>query len=257
MATKICHKCKIEKLLDEFSNNKKSKDGKQNQCKACIKKYQRDNKEKITQTHKIYWELNKEKLLKYNKKYVELNQTKITTYKKAYKKEYDQSFIKYTHPAIKELSIYEEIIKDEEGYVLVLCAYCGKLIRPTINQIQSRIKSCNNIGQGECRIYCDNNTCKLACPIYNKQKYSLGFKPASSREVDPLLRQLCFKRDQYTCQHCNITIKEAQLHCHHIQGVTQSPLEQNDLSNVITLCKQCHKELHKTKGCTYQDYQCS
>lgn len=34
---KVCSKCKIEKVLDDFGNNKVKKDGKQNCCKSCVK----------------------------------------------------------------------------------------------------------------------------------------------------------------------------------------------------------------------------
>lgn len=39
---KVCSKCKKEKLLNEFYNNKKSKDGKTVWCVDCIKKYRKD-----------------------------------------------------------------------------------------------------------------------------------------------------------------------------------------------------------------------
>ncbi len=52
------------------------------------------------------------------------------------------------------------------------------------------------------------------------------------------------------------TIDEVQLHCHHIEGYTQNPLLGNDIDNVITLCKACHKEVHKLPGCNYQDLRC-
>jgi hypothetical protein len=37
--TKICSRCKIEKLMEEFHNNKKNKDGKSSWCKECYKEY--------------------------------------------------------------------------------------------------------------------------------------------------------------------------------------------------------------------------
>ena len=36
---KKCYKCSTHKTLDEFNNNKRSKDGKGNECKACRKIY--------------------------------------------------------------------------------------------------------------------------------------------------------------------------------------------------------------------------
>jgi hypothetical protein len=39
--TKICRKCKAAKPLTEFSRDTKSKDGLSNQCKQCVREYQR------------------------------------------------------------------------------------------------------------------------------------------------------------------------------------------------------------------------
>jgi len=40
MDKKICNKCKNEKELDEFGNNKSKKDGKQLTCKICVSEQQ-------------------------------------------------------------------------------------------------------------------------------------------------------------------------------------------------------------------------
>jgi hypothetical protein len=36
---KICNTCKVEKSLDDFNNNKRTKDGKTYNCKTCVKEY--------------------------------------------------------------------------------------------------------------------------------------------------------------------------------------------------------------------------
>jgi len=46
METKICSKCKIEKSLNEFSNDKKKSDNKRSDCKLCQKKHWNKNKVK-------------------------------------------------------------------------------------------------------------------------------------------------------------------------------------------------------------------
>ena len=55
---KFCIKCKIKKTLNKFSKNKNNKDGYQNWCKDCRKKYE-----------KKYYEKHRDKILKYSKKY--------------------------------------------------------------------------------------------------------------------------------------------------------------------------------------------
>jgi hypothetical protein len=52
------------------------------------------------------------------------------------------------------------------------------------------------------------------------------------------------------------TIDDAQLHCHHIEGVEKNPIESADLDNTITLCKKCHKWAHTQEGCRYFELRC-
>jgi len=68
---------------------------------------------------------------------------------------------------------------------------------------------------------------------------------------------MCFERDNWECQSCGATQSEAQLHCHHIEGYAQNPRLGNDVTNTVTLCKTCHKEVHKLPGCNYNDLKCS
>lgn len=75
METKICKKCNIEKNIDEFTKNKKSKDGLKYWCKQCVKEYNKQykkeysikNRDKIKNKKREYYKLNKEKINKHNK----------------------------------------------------------------------------------------------------------------------------------------------------------------------------------------------
>jgi 5-methylcytosine-specific restriction endonuclease McrA len=154
------------------------------------------------------------------------------------------------------LGLYEDIRKQEGTKLLeVRCVYCGRWFTPTRTAVDSRLAAINNLNKGEQRLYCSEN-CKQACPTYNRKIYPKGFKHATSREVDPYLRQMVFERDNWTCQICGKTIKEAQLHCHHIKGYAQNKMLANDVDNCITLCKECHKEIHSRIGYRYVDLQC-
>ena len=99
---KKCGKCGEVKSLDEFSKSAGSKDGKQNQCRACAKAYQQANKEKIaeqvkahrSQPHikekireqgKAYRQANKEKICERMKTYYQTNKEKISERDKAYR----------------------------------------------------------------------------------------------------------------------------------------------------------------------------
>lgn len=67
MDMKTCSKCKVEKDLVEFVNDKNRKDGFHCQCKYCEKQYRLDNKEKAKEYAK-QWQLdNKERLAEYAK----------------------------------------------------------------------------------------------------------------------------------------------------------------------------------------------
>lgn len=134
----------------------------------------------------------------------------------------------------------------------VACAYCAKVFVPNLRSVHSRLSVIKGKHGGDSNFYC-SDSCKESCPTFNKIKYPKGFKKSTSREVSAYLRKLCFKRDDWECQKCEAT---TNLHCHHIKGYTQTKMLANDIDNVITLCKKCHKDVHKQQGCSYFDLSC-
>lgn len=282
---KICNKCNKEKHRSEFYTHIATKDGLDNRCKQCFKE---NNKERKKEYNKKYWKLNKDKLIKYNRKYYNENKekcienslknyfdnkehrlTQIKKYSKKNKeeilkkkKEHNNSRIKYDNHKkyIKEIKIYEEIKKSDDNYLMCKCAYCGNWFKPKIKQVKARLAAIyGKITDGtESRLYCSFK-CKQACPTYGQIKYFKDQKPATSREVQPELRQMVFERDNWTCQKCN-TYKdnlEIPIHCHHIDPVSQNPIESADVDNCITLCKDCHKEVHQLPDCGYAELRCA
>lgn len=141
---------------------------------------------------------------------------------------------------------------DSQGILEVRCTYCGKWYVPKATHVVNRIASIDGRMRGENRFYCSDG-CKSQCSIYQQKKYPKGFKPATSREVQPELRKMVFERDNFACQKCG---KTERLHCHHIDPVAQNPLESADVDSCTTLCKECHGEAHKGFGCRYIDLQC-
>lgn len=137
--------------------------------------------------------------------------------------------------------------KEDTNVLEIKCAYCGKWFVPKYKDIQNRISFLKGYTHKESKFYCSDG-CKKECPIYNQKLYPKGHKPATSREVQPELRQLVFERDNYTCQKCGNT---EHLHCHHIFPASIEPIESADIDNCITYCKECHKEAHKQDGCKY------
>ncbi|MBF0233474.1 MAG: HNH endonuclease [Desulfamplus sp.] len=167
-------------------------------------------------------------------------------------------YIFYESDIFQRLSEYEDVRVDPKDSKLgqVKCTYCGKWINIKYTNAKARIYSCENINVGESRIYCEGDQCREACPTYKQQFYPKGFKPNSSREVDPLIRQMCMDRDNYQCQKCDATGEGVTLHAHHIQPYAQNKILGNDVDNVITLCKQCHNEIHLQDGCKYHELRC-
>lgn len=56
-------------------------------------------------------------------------------------------------------------------------------------------------------------------------------------------RTKVFERDSFCCQHC--LKKGGELNAHHIKSFASFPDLRFDVSNGITLCKECHVKEHK------------
>ena len=219
---KKCCECGIWKSTAKFNRRG---EGFQARCREC-------NKKKCTEWYK-------------NNKAHKLKETSI----------YDKSNALYEQ-YYERLTVDESPIKAEDGISLeVKCRYCGRYFIPTNCQVKHRIWSLDSINQGDSGLYCSKG-CKQACPIFGQINYPKGFRPATLREVQPQLRQVVLKRDDYTCQKCGKN-EDIQLHCHHIWPLNESPATSADVDECVTLCKLCHKKAHKTPGCEYHTLKCS
>lgn len=251
MNTKICSKCKIEKDVSCFYKDKTGKYRVGCWCKKCTKRYQKqfrkDNVLKIAE----YRKSNILKIANYRKN------GKLQ--KKEWRKHYNKDVAIFNSYS-KKLEIFEKIRRYPENLELleVKCAYCGKWVLPTNLQVGARLQFFNGTSSSEHRFYC-SEACKISCPSYGQKLYWKGQKEerlGTSREVSAWFRQFVLETDNWTCQKClksKEEFSELVLHVHHIKGVAQKPMLQNDIDNAITLCIDCHKEIHKTKGCTYFD----
>ena len=258
MEMRKCSCCKKELSVDNFSINPKSCElyKECNNCKERCKSYYKANKEKIAERKKSYREANKEKIAERMKSYYGTNKEKIAEQKKSYyetNKEKIAERMKSYREAKALYNSYKDIFfgefkEGDNGVLLVKCKYCNKWFSPTNSEADSYIRNGFSL-------YCSNG-CKKSCPTYGVVKYEKGFRQNTSREVQPELRKLVLERDNWTCQKCganknnDITVT---LHCHHIDPVKNNPIESADMDNCVTLCKACHKEVHKQKGCRYSD----
>lgn len=64
-----------------------------------------------------------------------------------------------------------------------------------------------------------------------------------------LSRKQTKQRDNYTCRDCGYMGKpnDGTLVSHHIKSYAEHKELRTDANNIITLCKHCHKEIHKRK----------
>jgi hypothetical protein len=142
--------------------------------------------------------------------------------------------------------------KEDNNILEVKCIYCDRWFIPSRISVQNKISAINGKASGEHNLYCSIK-CKKACPTYKQKIYPKDFKINTSREVQPELRKLVLKRDNYTCQKCDAT--NVELHCHHYEGIEVNPVESADIDQCITLCKQCHNNIHKKDKCGIKNYK--
>jgi len=262
---KECASCGKIKKLTEFHKNKYQYDGLQRVCKKCRHKYyvEKDYIRVSEYGKKRYAKMDKNVLFKLRKKRYnknkELEKINMKKYYENNKEKIRIHNIKKRNSDAEYKTYAEKLTVDESPRLYgdsklleVLCKYCGKYFIPKNKEVYRRIGALNGYVEGDNYLYCSDE-CKNNCPTYGQKKYPRGFKNGTSREVDPFIRQLCFERDNWMCQKCGVT---ENLHCHHINGYAQNKILANDVDNVITLCKNCHKEIHSEIGCRYVDLRC-
>ena len=96
---KKCSNCQVYQSLDNFNKSKNSWDKLRAECKSCLKKRRVDNKEKMTEYNKQYWQKTKEEQKEKNKKWRENNKEHVKQKmrewhenNKEYKKQKDKEY---------------------------------------------------------------------------------------------------------------------------------------------------------------------
>ena len=156
---------------------------------------------------------------------------------------------------VDELNFCEECRRhpDNNSILQMKCLYCDRWFTPSFEAVSARISHIRGKVPFENRLYC-SDACKSSCSIFGQILYPKGFKEATSREVQPALRQLVLARDNWECIKCGKGV-EAKLHCHHLEGVELNPVLSADLDMCVTLCRDCHRAAHSEKNCGYNDFK--
>jgi len=144
----------------------------------------------------------------------------------------------------KYLTVDDHITNNGNGDINAHCWYCGKEFTPELIAIRSRVQALKGQNNGEARMYCSAQ-CKKSCPTYDRKKYPAGFSQGTSREMQATFRKAVLARDNWTCQICGAT--NAPLHAHHISPHAVA-FDSMTAGNGITLCRDCHKNAHRSGG---------
>jgi len=92
---KQCIKCKITKSKDCFHKDRTKKDGLRGACKSCVKQYQKENKNKISEYMKQYCKKHRQTILEYKKRYYQENKEVLAEKQKQYQEENKEAIAKY------------------------------------------------------------------------------------------------------------------------------------------------------------------
>ena len=236
-------------------------------CKICSNKDRKlsdETKEKIRKSRENYKGKNHpwygKKLSKEHKKNISkaLAGNDMYPWKGNYKSNNIPIYDTYAH----QIEWCEEVRRNEKdpNILEVKCSKCNEWYVPTLNNTNGRIQYLkeNPNASSENRFYCSDQ-CKNSCSIFHKSINTIMKEDAIragrlkwlelKREVQPELRSMVLERDKNMCVKCN---DSSNLQCHHILPVNIEPLLSADIDNCITLCKECHKEVHKEiDGCKY------
>lgn len=119
--TKICGKCKEEMNVCYYNKDKRRKDGLQNKCKFCEKKYREQNRAKINNSIKKWRDKNKQKLSDKNKDNTYLKEYRIKN-KEKIKIKNQEYYSKHKDTIKKKVKSYylknkEKIHKNNNNYI--------------------------------------------------------------------------------------------------------------------------------------------
>lgn len=223
MCTKICKSCGKELPLEAFRKDSHGSLGRKAHCKECM-----SNKEKDTRVYEIICETCGEKFIATTKRAKYCKECKC--------KRQSKRMSGQNHP-------------NYNGGVLVHCDTCSKELHINLSEYENNAhhfcnKKCygswkSEQMQGENNYFYDSELTDEYRQQYKEDK-------RVGSEMDNWRKQV-YERDNYTCQHCGSN-KSGTLNAHHKDGYHWCEERRHDVSNGVTLCKDCHDEFHSIYG---------
>ena len=125
-----------------------------------------------------------------------------------------------------------------------ICLGCGKTVSRGYTQCKSCARKYDRPACIDCgkQIHLGSTRC-LSC--HNKLQDRGLSKERVKFQVSKKwakVRQLCFERDNFTCQECNQ--RGGEINAHHVLNWASYPDLRLALGNVITVCRPCHEKIH-------------
>lgn len=127
--TKQCTKCKQFRSLDEFTNDKNTKDGLRSWCKKCVsdysKKYHQVHKVEKAKYRKKYYQTHKTEFAKRGKEYNRIHKIELAERRKIYNQTEKEKFNRHRRSLKNKYGItlkqYDEMFEQQNE----VCAICG------------------------------------------------------------------------------------------------------------------------------------
>jgi hypothetical protein len=228
-----CHS--IDQKNEKGENNNNYRDGGLKTCKHCGEKYKSYKTKRVCCSVNCANELKKGKKLNITPERREflinhINRVRKQKTKKIY------TCVCGKVIGTKRRKYCDECLEKNRFYIIKKCVYCNKEYKGTRNSHY-------------CSKACLKEHRKIIMVGENNPNWKGGVKTPNqvgrnNIEHNEWIKAV-FKRDNYTCQKCNQVGWE--LNAHHIKPWAKYKNLRYVLSNGLTLCKKCHKEVHRKK----------
>lgn len=263
---KRCPRCKTVKPIDDFNENKATKDGHAIYCRVCRRELYQENKEQMRAKGRQYWDKNKETINKHRKESYEQNKEEIRTQRKIdYAKKRDKLLARRREQYATNQQLRDQIVKESREYRKnnpekvrqsqrsydarnrdtvreYRRAYREKNLEDDIRRNQQNYR--NNIEERK-RYTSEYKKANPDKRAYYQAKRRAR-KQGQSITGKPIKRADIIKRDNATCYICrNGPLKNSEIHLDHVIPLARGGSHTSD--NIRVACVTCNcKKQNKT-----------